>query len=121
MATNAPGWVVFYLHVGSNNRVAAGTMLETGDHIGHPSCEGGTSTGTHVHVARKYNGEWIVADSALPFVMEGWITHSWGEPYLGTLTRFERTIIACDCANQDSQIVATGDPQGAPISTTPQN
>jgi LasA protease len=113
------GWVILYLHVGNNDRVAVGEELETGGHIGHPSCEGGTATGTHIHVARKYNGEWIVADSPIPFVMEGWIPHNGDALYLGTLTRYEHTVIACDCANQDSQILATGDPNGAPTSLTP--
>lgn len=115
------GWVIFYLHIGSNDRVPVATVVETGDFIGHPSCEGGTSTGTHVHVARKYNGEWLAADSTLPFVMEGWIPHNGSAPYLGTLTRFEHTVIACDCANQESQILATGNPNGAPLSQSPQN
>lgn len=113
------GWVIFYLHIGNDDRVAAGTYLQMGDPIGHPSCEGGSSTGTHVHIARKYNGEWMVADGVLPFVMEGWIPHNGDAPYLGTLTRFEQTVTASGFGSQKSNIYATGDPNGAPISWTP--
>jgi hypothetical protein len=35
--------------------------VKTGDRIGHPSCEGGAANATHVHIARRYNGEWIPA------------------------------------------------------------
>src|SRR5690606_18977143 len=48
------GWVVFYLHLATNQRAVVGANLNAGDLIGYPSCEGGRSTGTHVHVARKY-------------------------------------------------------------------
>ena len=113
------GWVILYLHMSNNERVAAGTHVEMGDPIGHPSCEGGTSTGTHIHVARKYNGEWMVADSVLPFMMEGWIPHNGDAAYLGTLTRFEQTVIASNIGNLQSNIYATGDPNGAPLSHTP--
>jgi hypothetical protein len=52
--------------------IAEGTLVEQGDALGHPSCEGGRSTGKHVHLARKYNGEWIAADGPIPFVLSGW-------------------------------------------------
>jgi len=35
------GWNIIYLHVATNQRVPVGTWVETGDHIGHPSCERG--------------------------------------------------------------------------------
>jgi murein DD-endopeptidase MepM/ murein hydrolase activator NlpD len=66
------GWNIIYLHVATTNRVAVGTWLEAGDKIGHPSCEGGISTGTHLHITRKYNGEWVPAEGPLAFVMSGW-------------------------------------------------
>ena len=86
------GWVVLYLHVATKNRIAAGTWVNEGDHIGHPSCEGGSSTGTHIHFARKYNGEWMPAGGPLPFVLCGWQVHAGLEPYQGTLTRDGQTI-----------------------------
>lgn len=100
------GWNIFYLHIGSNDRIAEGTMVKPGDKIGHPSCEGGTATGTHVHIARKYNGEWMPADGTLPFNLEGWIAHDGARAYLGTLTRGNQTVIACDCSNLASRITA---------------
>lgn len=100
------GWNIFYLHVGSEGRAPIGATLQTGDPVGHPSCEGGTSTGTHVHIARKYNGEWIPAEGPLSFNLAGWIAHNGSKPYLGSLTRLSRTITACVCSNQKSFIQA---------------
>lgn len=98
------GWVVLYLHVDSRDRVATGTMLKKGDPIGHPSCEGGYSTGTHVHLARKYNGVWISADGEVPFNLEGWISSSDGVPYEGSMTRNGVTLLACSCRESYNQI-----------------
>jgi LasA protease len=81
------GWTVLYLHVDEYERVQAGTYLYAGGRIGHPSCEGGFSNATHLHIARRYNGEWIPADGALPFVMDGWISSGNGVEYDGFLTR----------------------------------
>jgi LysM repeat protein len=81
------GWVLVYLHIESRGRVRAGAELHAGDRIGHPSCEGGVSSGTHVHIARRYNGEWIPADGELPFNLDGWVSAGYGSEYDGTLTR----------------------------------
>lgn len=83
------GWALLYLHIASKNSVAAGTFLNTGDPIGHPSCEGGIANGTHIHIARKYNGEWILADGPMPFNLSGWRAHAKAEAYYGWLTRGE--------------------------------
>lgn len=98
------GWNIFYLHVGTDGRVPVGVTLKRGDPVGHPSCEGGTSTGTHVHVARKYNGEWMPADSIIPFNMEGWIAHNGSAAYEGTLTKNVQIVTACVCSNSKSFI-----------------
>ena len=100
------GWVVLYLHVAANGRAPLYSRLKSGDPVGHPSCEGGRTTGTHVHLARKFNGEWLLADSPIPFDLEGWVAHNGAEEYLGTLTRFSSTVTACTCANQASQVTA---------------
>ena len=100
------GWAVFYLHVATKDRIPLGAVLQAGDPIGHPSCEGGRTTGTHIHIARKYNGEWIPAEGPLAFDLEGWVAHNGDEPYQGTLTRFSQTIVACDCSNKASQVTA---------------
>ena len=63
--------------------VDAVARKHAGDRIGHPSCEGGLSSGTHVHIARKYNGEWIPADQQLPFVLSGWVSRRTGDLYDG--------------------------------------
>ncbi len=100
------GWNLLYLHVATSGRAPVGAVLKTGDPVGYPSCEGGTATGTHVHVARKYNGEWIPADSAIPFNFEGWVAHNGLAPYEGTLTRNGQTVVACECATYTSQVTA---------------
>jgi hypothetical protein len=100
------GWVIFYLHLSADERAPLGADLEAGEHIGFPSCEGGHATGTHVHIARKYNGEWIIADSAVSFNLDGWITHNGSRDYLGTLTRGSNTVIACECSDAYSSVSA---------------
>ncbi|MEM5774905.1 MAG: M23 family metallopeptidase, partial [Anaerolineaceae bacterium] len=81
------GWSIFYMHISYDGRVKAGDWVDVGDRIGHPSCEGGVSTGTHLHIARKYNGEWVPADGPLAFTLGGWTAHNGEAAYLGTLTR----------------------------------
>ena len=98
------GWVLFYMHIETRDRVAVGARLKAGDHIGHPSCEGGVSQGTHTHFVRKYNGEWIAADGPIPFVLDGWVSHGLGTEYDGTLTRGGLTLEACDCRGAGNQI-----------------
>jgi LasA protease len=98
------GWVVFYLHLATDSIPPVGTSLKQGDRIGLPSCEGGRSTGTHVHIARKYNGEWMTADGALPFTLEGWVAHNGNEAYQGYLEKFGRQIIASVAGDETSQI-----------------
>ena len=100
------GWVVLYLHIATRNKAAVGTVVDAGHPLGHPSCEGGTSTGTHIHIARKYNGEWVPADGPLAFNLEGWIAHNGVEAYQGTLTRFSQNVIASTAAGRSSYITA---------------
>jgi LasA protease len=100
------GWTVYYLHLGTSGRVTSGREVKAGDPVGYPSCEGGRVTGTHVHIARKYNGEWILADGPLAFNMEGWLAHDGPQAYKGTLTRGALTITACECSDAPSQIVS---------------
>lgn len=98
------GWAIYYLHIATRDRVTLGAKVKAGDPIGHPSCEGGASTGTHVHIARKYNGEWILAEGVLAFNLEGWIAYNGSRPYLGYLKRNGVTIIASDKAVASSHI-----------------
>ncbi len=98
------GWGLIYLHVESRERVNEGTVLRPGDRIGHPSCEGGVSTGTHLHLARKYNGVWLEADGQPPFKMDGWVSHGREIPYDGYLSRDGVTLEACSCRSEINQI-----------------
>jgi murein DD-endopeptidase MepM/ murein hydrolase activator NlpD len=74
------GWSILYLHMASDGRIEVGKQVNTGDLIGHPSCEGGFSNATHMHIARRYNGEWIPVSCDFcrpngetpPFVLSGW-------------------------------------------------
>jgi murein DD-endopeptidase MepM/ murein hydrolase activator NlpD len=113
------GWVIFYLHIEGRDLMTPGSEVQAGDPLGHPSCEGGTATGTHIHIARKYNGEWIPIDSTIPFVLEGWQVKMGSRPYEGTLERFEKVIIACDCANLQTNLQATGNIDGIPSAPLP--
>ena len=88
------GWVMLYLHIASLGKVEKGTFLEQDQKIGHPSCEGGSATGTHVHIARKFNGEWIPADGPMPFELSGWIVQKGDKVYEGTMTNGEKLITA---------------------------
>jgi hypothetical protein len=83
-----------------------GTLAQTGDPLGYPSCEGGQTTGTHVHIARKYNGEWIPADGTLAFNLEGWVAGRGDRAYRGILTRGGVTVIASELANAASLVQA---------------
>jgi hypothetical protein len=98
------GWVVLYLHIASEDRVSQGVFIEQGDLIGHPSCEGGTATGTHVHIARKYNGEWILAAGPLGFELSGWEARAGAMPYEGALAKGEEIVLACTCSTAETLI-----------------
>ncbi len=103
------GWVVLYLHVSTEGRAPVGTWVGAGDRLGHPSCEGGQATGTHVHIARKYNGEWIAAAGPMPFVLSGWMAHAGAQAYKGDLTRDGQTVPACTCASLNTNIIRSVD------------
>ncbi len=103
------GWTLLYLHIGTDGRVAAGSPLAPGDRIGRPSCEGGFSNGTHVHIARRYNGQWITADGPIPFVLSGWRPMGTLTEYDGTLTRDNVVLEACECREAKNGLIA--DPQ----------
>ena len=81
------GWTILYMHVAAKDRVSLGSQVKTGDALGHPSCEGGPANGSHLHIARRYNGEWIPADQDMPFFLSGWSSHGFGVEYDGTLER----------------------------------
>jgi hypothetical protein len=98
------GWDILYMHIETRDRVQPGTKLHAGDRIGHPSCEGGEATGMHVHLARKFNGEWLSALGPVPFNLSGWISAGTGEQYVGTLTRNGVVLNNIDGASPDNLV-----------------
>jgi hypothetical protein len=102
------GWNILYLHIAANARVPKGVWVEQDAHIGHPSCEGGVATGTHLHIARKYNGEWIIAGGPLPFVLSGWTVYAGDKPYQGKLVKGDKVITA-DLYSQSLAVVMRDD------------
>ena len=98
------GWVIFYMHIETRDRVAVGTYVRAGEKIGHASCEGGYSTGTHVHIARRYNGEWISINGSIPLVMDGWTVIDDGYLYQGYLQKGNQVIYPCQCKYEENKI-----------------
>jgi hypothetical protein len=98
------GWDILYLHIATKEQISQGSHVEVGDRIGHPSCQGGIATGTHVHMARKFNGEWMLAAGPVPFVLSGWVCHGGGAPYEGSLVRDDLTVVAHPWASQETLI-----------------
>jgi LasA protease len=99
------GWNILFLHIAGAGKVKLGAVLQKDDKIGHPSCEGGVATGTHLHLARKYNGEWILADGPIPFDLDGWISRAGNAPYKGTLTKDDIVIVASTSGAFETRII----------------
>ena len=76
------GWTVLYMHVETRDRVQPNTYVYAGERIGHPSCEGGVSNGTHLHLARRFNGESILQMEISPLI---WRVGSPAEMALNTM------------------------------------
>lgn len=86
------GWVLVYVHLAEAGRAAQGARVTVDTPLGHPSCEGGNSTGAHLHLARKYNGEWIAISGPLPFTLSGWQAVAGESNYSGYLTQDGRVV-----------------------------
>ncbi len=87
------GWNIVYLHLSPS--IGPGETVAPGDVLGTASCAGGFSSATHLHIGRKFNGEWIPADcsgcaagfTVTPFTMSGWTAAGIpGQEYQGFLT-----------------------------------
>jgi LasA protease len=91
------GWVLFYLHVVPAEHVQAGTALAQGDLVGYPSCDGGVADSSHLHIARRYNGEWLDAGGPVPMVLSGWTAVSGLGAYDGELVKGSQVREACEC------------------------
>lgn len=98
------GWVLLYYHLADDGLIAPGTQVATGDRLGHPSCEGGRSTGKHVHLARKFNGEWLAADGPVPFVLSGWRAVADERNFYGSLVRGDEQVTSDSSGRQGSTI-----------------
>lgn len=112
------GWVLIFFHMATPGRIAAGVAVDQGDRLGHPSCEGGKPTGTHFHIARRYNGEWIPASGPLAFNLDRWMAERGEEPYEGRLVRGSQVVPASSRATSENQIIykvpSAGDVQYTP-------
>ena len=94
------GWTLLYMHMGSAGRIGLGNEVRTGDAIGRPSCEGGYSTAAHLHISRRYNGQWIEAHGPTPFTMSEWEAQHTSETYDGYLRRRDAQREACECRQE---------------------
>jgi murein DD-endopeptidase MepM/ murein hydrolase activator NlpD len=111
------GWTILYLHLATDGRIATGSTVRAGDRLGRPSCEGGFSNGTHLHIARRYNGEWIPADcegcnrEPRPlFVMDTWVVDGLPEQeYQGFMRRPDRWIVAEQYRDVSDNRVSSGE------------
>lgn len=92
------GPVLLYMHLAAEDRAAPGTMVKAGDRLGHPSCEGGLSNATHLHLARLYDGAWLAAAGDAPFELGGWRATGGQQAYDGGLLRADgQKREACEC------------------------
>jgi murein DD-endopeptidase MepM/ murein hydrolase activator NlpD len=99
------GWVLVYFHLADDGLIPEGAQVVTGSHLGHPSCEGGRSTGKHVHLARKYNGEWLEADGPVPMVLSGWRAVADERNYYGSLVRGDLAVTSDSSGRSGSTIM----------------
>jgi hypothetical protein len=88
------GWAVLLFHLAESTLVEEGVWVNADARLGRPSCQGGFSTGTHVHLARKYNGEWLAADGPVPLVLSGWTAKAGKDPYQGRLVKGDAVVVA---------------------------
>ena len=98
------GWVLIYMHISEQDRPPEGIWLESDDNVGHPSCEGGSSTGTHLHFARKYNGEWLGVMDPLPMVLSGWRVFAGERRYEGFMQKGDQIVTAVPYGSSESII-----------------
>ncbi len=100
------GWVVLYLHMVADDSLTQGQMVAAGDVLGYASCEGGVADASHLHIARRFNGEWIAADGPVPFVLSGWRVQAGNVPYEGTMVRGDKIKTACECWDESNALIA---------------
>ncbi len=99
------GWVLVYMHIAEQDRAPLGRWVEADEPIGHPSCEGGQASGTHVHLARKFNGEWLGAGEPIPLVLSGWRAYAGAARYEGFLQKGEQIVTSRPDGSSGSTII----------------
>ncbi len=67
-----------------------------GSKLGNPLAKVVSRIASHLHFARRYNGEWIPADGPVPFNLDGWVSSSTGTAYDGFLSKGSRRVEAFD-------------------------
>ncbi|OGO41276.1 MAG: hypothetical protein A2W36_03005 [Chloroflexi bacterium RBG_16_58_14] len=99
------GWVLVYVHLADDGLIQTGRHVALDEALGHPSCERGQSTGKHVHLARKYNGEWLPADGPVPYLLSGWLVRAGERNYQGDLVKGDQVVSANPSGARRSLIV----------------
>ncbi len=101
------GWVLLYLHVALDfdTSVQVGQQVTQGDVIGYASCEGGLANSSHLHFARRYNGEWIEAGGPVPMNLSGWLVQPNLVPYEGTIVKGNEVRTACECWEDEQNLI----------------
>ena len=99
------GWQLFYMHIADVDRIPVGTYVSQNAPIGHPSCEGGLATGTHVHMARKYKGEWIGAGEPFQLVLSGWMALPGEKQFQSKLVKDGKEVISSQNGGIESRII----------------
>jgi len=107
------GWVLLYLHVALdiNRPVQVGQRVNEGDVIGYASCEGGLSNSSHLHLARRYNGEWMEAGGPVPMNLSGWVVQPNLTPYEGTIAKDGQVKTACQCWDVEKNLIVNPLPE----------
>jgi LasA protease len=101
------GWILFYLHIALDQDMPLqpGQTVQQGDVIGYASCEGGLSNSSHIHLARRYNGEWMAAGGPVPMNMGGWVVQPNLVPYEGNIANGEQQREACECWKPELNLI----------------
>lgn len=98
------GWQLLYMHLSSTDKPKLGEWVRKDEPVGHPSCTGGSSSGIHIHIARKLNGEWVLADGGLPFVLSGYQAYDKEKFCEGTLELGDSVVEAYPWGNYLTKI-----------------
>jgi murein DD-endopeptidase MepM/ murein hydrolase activator NlpD len=103
------GWALFYLHATPVEGLEPGTRVAEGDPLGYPSCEGGLANSSHLHIARRYNGEWLAADGPVPMALSGWQAVAGLGKYEGKLVKGDQVREACECWEDEKNGLTSDD------------